>query len=98
MLKLWLDDIRHVPDSSYVHVHSVNEAISIIKQYEDMGETDFLLDCDHDLGEYAYDGGDGIKLLDWLAETGRHYKVVLHTMNIVGRQNMERLINRYSLG
>lgn len=27
-----------------------------------------LIDCDHDLGDYAYDGGDGIKLLDWLVE------------------------------
>ena len=53
------------------------------------------IDCDHDLGEYARDGGDGIKLLDWLAEHGLFYKIYLHTMNPVGRENMERLIRRY---
>lgn len=27
-----------------------------------------LLDMDHDLGDYAADGGDGVKLLDWLED------------------------------
>lgn len=42
-----------------------------------------------------FDGGDGIKLLDYLAETEQYYPVKLHTMNPVGRENMQRLINRY---
>lgn len=37
--------------------------------------------CDHDLGDYAKDGGNGIKLLDWLVEQGLYYKIHLHTMN-----------------
>lgn len=51
--------------------------------------------CDHDLGDYACDGGDGIKLLDWLAETRQFLPVRIHTMNPVGRENMERLLRRY---
>ena len=34
-----------------------------------------LIDCDHDLGDYAADGGDGIKLLDWLLERGTLYPI-----------------------
>ena len=54
-----------------------------------------VIDCDHDLGDYASDGGDGIKLLDWLVERKSFYTIVLHTMNPVGRKNMEREIDRY---
>lgn len=54
-----------------------------------------LIDCDHDLGDFASDGGDGIKLLDRLAERKTYYPIAIHTMNPVGRENMQRLINRY---
>ena len=47
------------------------------------------LDLDHDLGDYAFDGGDKIKLLDYLAETEQYYFVKLHTTNPVGRENMQ---------
>lgn len=90
-MKIWLDDIRPAPDG-YVWCRSVNEVIGVISNTNDKIE---LIDCDHDLGEYAGDGEDGIKLLDWLAEHGLFYKIYLHTMNPVGRENMERLIRRY---
>lgn len=86
-----MDDIRPAPDG-YVWCRSVNEVIGVISNTNDKIK---LIDCDHDLGEYARDGGDGIKLLDWLAEHGLFYKIYLHTMNPVGRENMERLIRRY---
>ena len=53
-----------------------------------------LLDIDHDLGDYAADGGDGVKLLDWLEETGRNYSIRIHSMNTVGVENMRRIIER----
>ena len=53
-----------------------------------------LIDCDHDLGDYAKDGGDGVKLLDWLEETGRNYPIRIHSANAVGVQNMRRIIQR----
>ena len=56
-----------------------------------------MIDCDHDLGDYYPDGGDGIKLIDWLAERGTYYPIRLHTMNPVGRENMRRTIDRYWL-
>ena len=53
-----------------------------------------LIDIDHDAGDYACDGGDYIKLLDWLEETGRNYPIRIHSMNPVGVENMRRIIQR----
>lgn len=53
-----------------------------------------LIDVDHDLGEYAKIGGDGVKLLDWLEETGRNYPIRIHSQNVVGVENMRRIIER----
>ena len=53
-----------------------------------------LIDIDHDAGDYASDGGDYIKLLDWFEETGRNYPIRIHSMNPVGIENMRRIIQR----
>ena len=53
-----------------------------------------LIDIDHDAGDFASDGGDYIKLLDWLEETGRNYPIRIHSMNPVGVENMRRIIQR----
>lgn len=53
-----------------------------------------LIDIDHDAGDYASEGGDYIKLLDWLEETGRNYPIRIHSMNPVGAENMRRIIQR----
>lgn len=93
-IKIWLDDEREAPDG-YIRVKSVNEAISMIKYYEEQGDTIELLDLDHDLGAYVSDGGDAIKLLDYLVENEKFYPIKLHTMNPVGRENMQRIIDRW---
>lgn len=93
-IKLWLDDIREAP-GGYYHCKSVNEAKKKIAECEQVGTVIDVIDCDHDLGDYAEDGGDGIKLLDWLVERKTFYPINLHTMNPVGRENMLREIERY---
>ena len=92
-MRIWLDDLRD-PPNGYIHCHSVNETKSLIVKAESNNES-IELDLDHDLGDYASDGGDAIKLVLWLAETERYYPVKLHTMNPVGRQNMQSIIERY---
>lgn len=123
-MKLWLDDLRPVPEG-YVWCKSVYDAIKCIWtferamftlqwEYDTAGMPIFspltmnrealqekmneyhieLIDCDHDLGDYAKDGGDGVKLLDWLEETGRNYPIRIHSQNPVGVQNMRRIIQR----
>ena len=93
-MKIWLDDVRPAPDG-YVLCLSVNEAKRAVEEAERTGEAVEILDLDHDLGDYFPDGGDGIKLLDWLCERGTFYPIALHTANPVGRDNMLRLIRRH---
>ena len=69
-MKLWIDDVRHPPNwelgnDSWHWIPSVNSAINAIEYYEKWYEIE-LIDIDHDAGYYANDGGDYIKLLDWL--------------------------------
>ena len=97
-MKLWIDDVRHAPEG-YTWVKSVNEAKTEIKYTEGavyFGEKDKieLIDIDHDAGDFASDGGDYIKLLDWLEETGRNYPIRIHSMNVIGAQNMRSIIER----
>ena len=93
-MKIWVDDLRPVP-KGYAGARSVNEAIACILEAEEKKIEIELLDLDHDLGDYSKDGGDAIKLLDWLAERETFYPVRIHTANPVGRANMERMISRY---
>jgi len=94
-MKIWLDDIRSMPDNYTHHAFSVDEAKNLICTAENNGEIIEVIDCDHDLGDYYNFGGDGIKLLDWLIERGTFYPIRLHTANPVGRKNMMMLLERY---
>lgn len=98
-MKLWIDDIRPAP-KGYEWVKSVNEAKDTIRDYNAYCLTQGILDevelidIDHDAGDYASDGGDYIKLLDWLEVTGRNYPIHIHSMNPVGIENMRRIIRK----
>lgn len=97
-MKLWIDDVRPAPEG-YVQCKSVNDAKYQIMMAEDdwynqlTGKIE-LIDIDHDAGEYACEGGDYIKLLDWLEKTGRSYPIHIHSMNPVGVANMRAIIQR----
>lgn len=92
---LWLDDVRPAPNNeAYAGYKTVDGAIFGIILTEKMGCPYTLLDLDHDAGDYAKEGGDYIKLLDWLEETGRNYPIRIHSQNPVGVQNMRRIIQR----
>ena len=99
-MKLWVDDVRPAPEG-YKWCKTVNEAKWAISYVEEMlsktkdsyYKLEFI-DIDHDAGDYANDGGDYIKLLNWLEETGRNYPIRIHSMNPVGVENMRRIIRR----
>lgn len=92
---IWVDDIRPAPFAEWVWCKSVKSTIGSIELYEGMGFDIGVISLDHDAGDYAkYDGGDYIKILDWLEETGRNYPIHIHTANPVGRQNMRRIIKK----
>ena len=96
---LWIDDIREKPNEDCVWAKSVNGAKYVILMHEWMiehkgSDSIELIDIDHDAGEYVSGGGDYIKLLDWLEETGRNYPIRIHSQNPVGVQNMRAIIQR----
>ena len=93
-MKLWIDDVRPAPEGYDIVCYAVNNAIATIKQLEHFHEPIELIDTDHDAGDYAQYGGDYIKLLDWLEETGRNYPIRIHSMNPVGVANMRAIIQR----
>lgn len=94
VLKLWIDDVRPAPDDYACWCKTVKEAKNQIKISEEYNHKIELIDIDHDAGDYANEGGDYIKLLDWLEETGRNYPIRIHSMNPVGVANMRAIIQR----
>lgn len=98
-MKLWIDDVRPAPDG-YRWFRTVNEVKESIQHYEHLLDYDSsyykieLIDLDHDAGDYAQYGGDYIRILDWLEETGRNYPIRIHSMNPVGVANMRRIIEK----
>ena len=60
-MKIWVDDLRPAPEG-YKLSKSVNQTIKLVQENIDNIEE---LNLDHDLGDYAYDGGDAINILDW---------------------------------
>ena len=89
-MKLWIDDVRPAPEG-YYWLRTVIDAKFLINTIGDQIE---LIDIDHDAGDYACDGGDYIKLLDWLEETGRNYPIRIHSQNPVGVANMRAIIQK----
>lgn len=101
-MKIWVDDTRPAPPG-YVLARSVNEAKKIIVDTEEYASKPRMIDCnfcielidiDHDAGAYFSHGGDYIKLLNWLEETGRNIPIRIHSMNPVGVSNMRAVIER----
>ena len=109
-MKIWVDDVRPAPED-YHWCKSVNEAKDFIcfdclakfRQSCEEGNPDKSLfieeiSLDHDAGNYVKDGGDYIKLLDWLEwlydGKGTHTKFHLHSANPVGVANMRRIIEK----
>ena len=92
-MKLWIDDLRPAPEG-YIWIISVNAAKRYITMASPYGVADIEISIDHDAGDFVCDGGDYIRLLDWLEETGRNYPIRIHSQNAVGVENMRRIIER----
>ena len=86
--------MRPAPRDYDYWITNVAVARDMIEACERKDITIDLIDIDHDAGVYAIMGGDYIKLLDWLEETGRNYPIRIHSMNSIGIENMRRIIER----
>lgn len=105
MVYMWIDDLRPAPasyfevDDPFYVINSTDSAIKVIRTEYKAGNTTFLLDIDHDAGDFEPQGGDYINILRRLEDMrhGGHLrnikiKVKFHTMNPVGRINMRSII------
>lgn len=95
-MKLWVDDVRPAPEG-YIWAKTTDCARIKILVAEHEKFNIEVIDIDHDAGEYADCGGDYIKLLDWLEETGRNYPIRIHSMSPMGVANMRAIIERKGL-
>lgn len=91
-MKIWLDDLREAPDSSWMNVkNDVALAFHFIKN----GVVEEI-SLDHDLGEGRLTGYDLLKLIESkFAQEPNYCKLpvfTIHSANPVGRRNMERAI------
>lgn len=63
-------------------------------------KSDDILDMGYDAGEYVNEGGNYIKLLEWLEEIGEEFPIHIHSQNIhsqsnsIDIENMRRIIKR----
>lgn len=70
-MHIWVDDVRTPPCDDWLWARSVNEAITAIKFYErNWSDDSICISLDHDAGDFAKDGGDYIRILDWLEKEG----------------------------
>ena len=100
-MKLWIDDVRPAPEG-WRHCRSVHEGKIIC--YQLLGPEKILhieiMSLDHDAGNYSFMGGDSIELLNWLERKQEleNWNIItefhFHSMNVVGRMNMETICRR----
>lgn len=93
-MKLWIDDVRPAPNG-WKWAKSVHEAIIHICQMtrSDGSHNIEIMSIDHDAGDWVWNGGDYIKILDWMEDHGvNDIPIHIHSMNSVGRENMRRII------
>lgn len=88
-VKLWVDDEREPPDTSWVVARSYEAAMDVLGACV-VGR----VSLDHDLGDPAHDGYDVVKVLEARAACGSYVPVQIecHSQNPVGRKRIEAAI------
>ncbi len=100
LIKVWVDDVRLKPINYDIVLYSVNDVVAYLNLMR-AGKSDILLDLDHDAGNFVSEGGDYIRILDWIEKTGFQFDDTearlmfrIHSANPVGRENMRRVIEK----
>ena len=105
-MKLFIDDIRNAPDDKWNVARTVTEAIRCIYYYRDQLEE---ISIDHDIshqigmGELSrpYPCGETFSAVCYYmavvydqSYSPKKPKVVLHTSNLIGAENMQLILSR----
>lgn len=88
-MKLWLDDLRVPPDTSWTWVKTAQEALDLLRK-----RIPDEISFDHDLGESdqtGYTVAREIEARCWTGQPGhnRRIKWHIHSANPVGRANIQ---------
>lgn len=91
MISMWLDDVRPAP-TGWVQVRSVDAATALLQ-----AGLVRRASLAHDLGTCAHLGGDGYRVVDWMAEhdVWPPDGVQVHSANPVGRERIQGVVDRY---
>ena len=96
---IWLDDERQVPKvkkkfgyhvAKIFRVTDYNECIETLEKYRGVLD-EIWLDLDHDLGL----GKTGYDVTKYIVKNGIEVRYNVHSMNPVGKKNIEQLFSRY---
>lgn len=96
--KLWVDDVRDAPDSSWVEVRKVEQAIRFIHQFSPT-----TISLDHDIENrpsdetfkpIAYFIGEKYNSDTFWAD---ELEVLIHSDNPVGAKEIENILNDYGV-
>ena len=100
-MKLYLDDVRDLPDESFLLARSYEEAVLFVKEN---GIPPFI-SFDHDLGVDENEKllPTGFDFTKWLVEMDmdniykfpENFSVNVHSANPVGKANIEGYLNNY---
>lgn len=85
-MKMWLDDVRPMPDGFDIHVRTEKEAVDLLKT-----GTVHYMSFDHDLGDERRGTGYGVaKYIESAAFLGEIPKLGwrIHSANPVGAKNI----------
>ena len=94
-MRLWIDDCRTPPiEGEWIWLKTVNGTIDFLNRFKGMNMIE-LISLDHDAGDFAKDGGDYIRILDWM-EANDYDKITIHihSRNPVGVANMNRICEK----
>lgn len=93
---IWLDDERNMPAPPFdwcyrIHAKTYLEALHYLQYYCKTEPHCVYIDFDHDLGE----GKTGYDVAKWIVENELDVRYRVHSMNPVGRANIEQLMEHY---
>lgn len=94
-MKLFIDDVRNSPDTTWTIARSSNEAIILV---EANGVPD-VISFDHDLGE----DDTSMIFINWFIENvldkklhiPHNFSFIVHSANPVGRENIQSKLNSF---
>ena len=89
--RLWLDDIRHPPDTSWWWVRTYEEAVEYLQRWQVVE-----VSLDHDLGTQrtGYDVACYIEQQAFNGELQEPIKWYIHSQNTVGAENMRAALRQ----